>query len=170
MKSSRLIKILQESIIYDEMSGNLTWRFRPEAHFKADRYCRAWNAVWPGNPALNCLNGHGYLHGNFMGKNMPAHVAAWAIYHGAFPEQQIDHINRIRTDNRISNLRDVSHISNCKNTSISRKNTTGIKGVYADKSGFIVRVGKEYIGHYKNLDDAAMARASAAKERGYLNG
>jgi hypothetical protein len=36
------------------------------------------------------------------------HILAWALYYGEWPKQTIDHINGIRGDNRIENLRDVS--------------------------------------------------------------
>ncbi len=43
------------------------------------------------------------------------HRLIWLIFHGQFPQQQIDHINRIRWDNRIANLRDVSGAENLLN-------------------------------------------------------
>jgi hypothetical protein len=33
------------------------------------------------------------------------HKVAWAIYHGYWPYHELDHINGVRTDNRIENLR-----------------------------------------------------------------
>ena len=52
-----------------------------------------------------------------------------------FPENQVDHINRIKEDNRLCNLREVSAACNLQNTNLSMRNSTGVKGVSPDKSG-----------------------------------
>lgn len=61
-----------------------------------------------------------------------AHRLAWFWVNGAWPENQIDHINRAGMDNRIANLRDVSRSVNCRNT--ERQNLYG-QGV-TKNSGF----------------------------------
>jgi len=63
-----------------------------------------------------------------------AHRAAWLICHGSFPEIQIDHINGVRNDNRISNLREATRSQNMHNMSISKNNKSGYKGVSLHKS------------------------------------
>ena len=55
-----------------------------------------------------------------------AHRLAFLWCYGQWPEKQIDHINRIKTDNRIANLRDVSQRENCQNNG---RNTSGYPGV-----------------------------------------
>jgi HNH endonuclease len=45
-----------------------------------------------------------------------AHRIVWALHYGAWPTQYIDHINRVRLDNRIANLRDVSRLENARNS------------------------------------------------------
>ena len=50
------------------------------------------------------------------GKKYPAHRLAWLYVYGAFPLQDIDHINQVKSDNKISNLRDVSRSLNMLNT------------------------------------------------------
>lgn len=57
------------------------------------------------------------------------HHLAWLWVHGAWPKEQIDHINRVRTDNRISNLREVSRAENCHNQGKHSQNWTGYTGV-----------------------------------------
>lgn len=49
----------------------------------------------------------GYLYIGIDRKSYMAHRLAWLYVHGHWPLEQIDHINRIKTDNRIANLRDV---------------------------------------------------------------
>jgi hypothetical protein len=62
-------------------------------------------------------------------------VRAWLYVHGEWPKHTIDHINGIRSDNRIENLRDVPTRTNLENTrSQSRKNETGFMGVSRNKT------------------------------------
>jgi len=64
-----------------------------------------------------------------------AHRLAFLYMEGYFPENDIDHINRIPLDNRWCNLREVSKSCNAKNKDILPNNTSGITGVtkYNDK-------------------------------------
>jgi hypothetical protein len=58
---------------------------------------------------------------------------AWAHFHGEDPyPMEIDHINRIRWDNRIENLRKVSRFGNSQNTNLGE---SGVRGVLRDRSG-----------------------------------
>jgi hypothetical protein len=57
----------------------------------------------------------GYIKIRYGGKRYFAHRLAWFYVYGEFPKHDIDHINGIRSDNRISNLRDVSNIVNSQN-------------------------------------------------------
>jgi hypothetical protein len=47
--------------------------------------------------------------------NCAAHRLVWFLHHGAWPKQVIDHINRVKLDNRVENLRDVSAAENMLN-------------------------------------------------------
>ncbi|MEW4959716.1 HNH endonuclease, partial [Enterobacter cloacae subsp. cloacae] len=58
---------------------------------------------------------------------------AWFYVHGYLPEQEVDHINRIRSDNRIENLRLATRSENAKNKEKSKANTSGFKGVSQQK-------------------------------------
>jgi HNH endonuclease/AP2 domain len=61
---------------------------------------------------------------------------AWLIVYGAWPSKNIDHINGVKTDNRIANLRDVSQSINGENRAAPRKSTrSGFLGVTKDKDG-----------------------------------
>ena len=82
----------------------------------------------------------------------------------------VDHVNGIRLDNTISNLRWCSNQQNCYNRSLSTRNTSGIKGVSWDKDrqkwrAIIFFKGKKIsLGRYENIEDAKKARQSKAKE------
>lgn len=64
------------------------------------------------------------------GKRFSAHRLAWLYVYGEWPKQQTDHINGIRDDNRIENLRDVSVNANQQNVRYGKSdNTSGYLGV-----------------------------------------
>lgn len=58
---------------------------------------------------------HGYVFIRIDRKAYRAHQLAWLYVHGYFPDTDIDHINRVRHDNRIANLRVVSRSLNALN-------------------------------------------------------
>lgn len=71
------------------------------------------------------LAGHvrkdGYLGVYHRDQNYMLHRVAWALHYGKWPEHTIDHINREKTDNRISNLRDVPQAVNNLNKGSYKK-------------------------------------------------
>lgn len=114
--------VMRLLIRYEPESGAMFWRIRPTCLFNGDKYpkdreAKRWNTVWVGREALNADQGRGWLAGTIFRRRCKAHRAAWAIHYGAWPNGEIDHINRVRADNRIENLRVVTHIENCRNTS-----------------------------------------------------
>ena len=56
-------------------------------------------------------------------KPYKAHRLGWKIHYGADPKGQIDHVNGIRYDNRISNLRDFSPLENSRNRHVAKSNS-----------------------------------------------
>lgn len=125
---------LSEMIDYNPLTGELVWKPRLPAAFREgnagrEAVCAAWNSNYCGKLALNCAKSNGYRHGSINGKFFMAHRVAWAIYHGEWPNGQIDHINGIKSDNRISNLRDVSASQNMRNVSYKPRSKSGLYGV-----------------------------------------
>ena len=59
------------------------------------------------------------------------HRVLWFLYHGAWPEKEIDHIDRNSLNNSITKLRVVSRQENMHN--IDARSNTGVKGVHFDK-------------------------------------
>lgn len=76
---------------------------------------------------------HGHLIISYEGKDYLAHRLAWFIYYGKWPEQTLDHINGNPKDNRIENLRDVTHNENMRNCKKRVDNSSGVTGVYLHK-------------------------------------
>lgn len=64
-----------------------------------------------------------------------AHRLIWLWYYGYMPENQIDHIDRNKTNNRIENLREVSNQCNARNTENRSDNKSGVKGISWSKRG-----------------------------------
>lgn len=76
----------------------------------------------------------GYLKAMVLGKYVKLHRLAWFYMNGVWPQQEIDHRNRVKDDNRIDNLRDVGTSTNCSNqTGARRNNLVGIQGVHKIK-------------------------------------
>lgn len=105
-------------------------------------------------------------------KKLLAHRVAWVYFYGIEPNK-IDHINGIRTDNRISNLRDTNSIGNARNTEIKCTNKSGVTGVSWDKKNkkwqvsITVNYKTIFIGRYSLLGDAAKQRKLAEEKYGF---
>ena len=120
----------------------------------------------PGSPDKD-----GYIDMCIDRRKYKAHRLAWLYCFGKFPNGVIDHINRIKTDNRIENLRDVTISENCKNLPKPSTNTSGHLGVTWCKGKWqaSIHINKKYIhlGRFSNIEKAAKARKAAEQLHGY---
>lgn len=72
----------------------------------------------------------GYRRIKLLGKEYKAHRLAWLYIYGCWPADQIDHINGVRDDNRIANLREANNAENQHNRhKLPRNNRSGYIGV-----------------------------------------
>lgn len=125
-----------------------------------------WHASTGGKKA-NEIAGNtevtGYVRIGIAGKTYMAHRLAWLYVHGMWPPAQLDHINRIRNDNRIVNLRLSTQIENMRNA--RWRNSHGLRGVHYYKPGkyqarisfFDKRKGKSVqrsLGYYSTAQEA----------------
>lgn len=116
-----------------------------------------------------CSNGRGYLQITVQSRAYKAHRLAWLYIHGVWPTDQLDHINRDRSDNRISNLRDVTNKQNLQNAGKYSHNTSGHTGVhwYKPYSKWVAQIThnqkKIHLGYFENLEEALAARKAAEK-------
>ena len=113
----------------------------------------------------------GYLRVTIKNNQFLLHRLAWLYIYGELPDNQIDHINHNRQDNRIINLRLATHTINGRNRGMHSKNSSGYTGVYKSGKSWCARIyidGKfTTIGTYKDIKLAAKARKDAEKENGY---
>lgn len=132
------IWLLRNIVDYDHTTGLFTWRERSKHLFNpgntGGRLERAsvWNRRYAGMSAFISVKDNGYLYGRMFDRNFYAHRVAWAHHHGEWPEHEVDHINGVRTDNRIINLRSVTHSENIRNSRPRRG--VGFTGLYLDRS------------------------------------
>lgn len=112
----------------------------------------------------------GYLEITIFGKRYLSHRLAWLYMYGKFPDELVDHINGIRTDNRLCNLRAANKSKNAINSKIRSHNKSGFKGVCFSKSQKKWRAngklnGKQkHLGYFKTPELASQAFVKFAKE------
>lgn len=79
------------------------------------------------------INKNGYRVISFGPKKYAAHRLVWLYVYGRWPTQEIDHINGVRTDNRLCNLREATRRQNLANMALKKSSQSGYKGVALDK-------------------------------------
>lgn len=164
---------ISEVLKLDAESGLLFWRERPSHLCKNTHQTNAWNASYAGREALYSVNSAGYKKGCVFRVQLLAHRVIWLLHHGSWPSHDLDHINGIRTDNRISNLRPVTKAENLRNRARSSNNTSGVMGVKIDPryntwQAWIEFAGKKkHLGSFKSFDAAVAARKAAERRLGF---
>lgn len=104
----------------------------------------------------------GYKAGMFNGVKLLAHRVVWALHHGSWPKQWLDHINNDRTDNRIENLREVDAVLSNHNREF--KQPFGYRGVSMHPlssryKAMVYKDGKQYyLGTFDTAEEAARER------------
>ena len=112
----------------------------------------------------------GYIQIMIDNRNYLAHRLAWFYVYGEWPKNQIDHINRIKTDNSIKNLRDVDGSTNLHNVGTRSHNTSGVNGVYWSNRSkkwictIEINTKKHWLGSFSTLEDAKKCRELKNKQ------
>ena len=91
---------------YNPETGDFRWKQQQKAANFNKRFIGA---------VAGTVSVHGYVQIKINNRRYMAHRLAWLVTHGKWPDDHIDHINGITTDNRICNLRSVSCIVNQQN-------------------------------------------------------
>lgn len=141
---------------YDYETGVLYWRWRVNS--------RVPKTLEAGTQ----YKSSGYLYVKVHGRLYLVHRIVMLMCYGFYGEGlEVDHINHIRNDNRLCNLRFVTRSENNRNKSVSSKSTTGVTGVdflkAEKKYRARIRVNQEaiHLGVFDTLEEAAAARAEA---------
>jgi hypothetical protein len=160
---------------FDLSKGHLFWKARGPEMFGASGYSlshRSWNTRYAGKEALASYDSRGYKIGHLRGRLYSAHRVLWALAHKEWANQ-IDHINGVRCDNRIANLRNVTPAENGKNRRLSKMNTSGVTGVYWNvkigkwAASIVVNGATNHLGYFTCIDDARLVRLEAEKMAGF---
>ena len=124
------VERLKELLHYNPDSGVFTW---VGAGYRQERRI---------GKVAGCPDPTGYIKIGVDGTQYWAHRLAWLYVKGEHPSGVIDHWNRDKSDNRFSNLRDVTHQANIQNMGyrqgralprgVSKKRSKYVSGITID--------------------------------------
>lgn len=154
-------KTLRSVFDYDHTTGHLIRRTST----------RGYGAGRP----ITRTNDADYIITTFNGVTYRVHHLVWILHHGV-AVNEIDHINRVKHDNRIENLRACSHVPNCGNKAPRvhvYKGVTFCKSTQKWKAQIGINYKNVSLGRYPTIEAAALAYNEAAikhfGEFAYLN-
>lgn len=160
-----LISYLRQRFDYDPLTGHVYWREQEGPQH------RRWNVRYAGTIA-GASDRYGYVNIKIDERSIGAHRIIMAMQNGWWPEV-VDHINGKPWDNRLENLRAVTHAINQKNQKRHKSNKSGITGVCWTRAreqwmaSIKVNGRSLHLGFYDDINEAAAARKAAEKEHGF---
>lgn len=107
------VELLRSIFDYNSDTGTLIWRARNDVP-------KEWNTRHAGKTAYS-KSINGYIRVAINGTRYQAHRIVWKLYYGVEPPSFIDHKDRDKTNNRISNLREVTRSQNNVNRSVAKR-------------------------------------------------
>jgi len=150
---------LKEVLDYDQDAGTFMWRNSGTGR--------------PQSLSAGCVGAYGYTEIYIDGRKYKAHRLAILFTDGYMPENTVDHVNRVRSDNRRKNLREASRQCQSRNCGVRNDNTSGIKGVSWHKrekrwSAYIaVDSRPKFLGFHDSIMEAACHRYAAEQCLGF---
>lgn len=151
-------------------------RLRELLHYDPDTGVFAWiatssNVAVAGSVAGGIDTSTGYVKVSVDKRTYYAHRLAWFYMYGTWPAGEIDHINGIRSDNRMANLRDVPRRINRQNQrSPLRGNKSGYLGVHWSKAAnkwcasIMIDKKSRHLGLFESAEVAHAAYVKAKRE------
>lgn len=160
MKEKLTQERLKELLSYDPETGIFIWKIKIKSVKKED--------------IAGCIDKKNYRVIRINGKNYFAHRLAFLFMEGYFPENDTDHIDRDKNNNKWNNLREVSHTCNMRNRNIMSNNKSGITGVLFDNNSkkwrAFIKIGNLIrLGSFNNIIDAVKARWEAEVKYNFPN-
>lgn len=146
-----------EALHYEPTTGVFTWAIKRKGAKGIGRVAGG-------------LDADGYWRIKLDYQEIKAHRLAWMYVYGAWPVGELDHINHNKTDNRISNLREVTRSENLQNRPMLKNNQSGYQGVHWEPGrkkwrASVAIAGKQrIIGRFGNRDEAHAAYCAAAAQ------
>lgn len=143
--------LLREWLSYDHATGIFTWNKMTK------------NRKFKQGDVAGSMDNDGHIKIQLNGRMYWAHRLAFLYMTGEMPANSVDHINRVKNDNRWDNLRQATAFENQWNTNIRKDNTSGTKGVYFCSTwkkwiaACRVRGKRHYLGRFDIKDDAINA-------------
>ena len=118
---------IEDWVYLDLETNRLRWKKSPNNRVAKDSFCGG----------VSKTTGYLYVNISYNGKaySYYQHSVIWRLRFGYYPEDCLDHINGDKLDNRIENLREVSHSQNMKNLKTRGDSKTGFRGVSQMKNG-----------------------------------
>lgn len=153
-------EILKEHFRYEAITGHFFWA--KQSRFKQRNLTQPLSMCDKDGYIVVCTTLSG------KSKNYRVHRLIWMYVHGQI-NHEIDHINGIRNDNRLCNLREVTHQQNMMNRRAHK--SENLRGIYKAKgktpswAAAINCNGKRYyLGAYKTPEEANLAYEKARAE------
>ena len=139
-------ELVREYLNYDPDTGVFTWRKKSSP--------KSVVGAVAGDAKPN-----GYRTIQLLGCRNFAHRLAWFYVYGVWPKHHIDHINGVRDDNRIANLRDVTQQHNVHNERKPRRGNPYLGVSYSkDRDKYLAQIyanGKaKNLGRYDTPEEA----------------
>jgi hypothetical protein len=155
---------IREWFYYDSDTGKLLWRKRPGIRIKVRAGDEAGCIIKPkGKKAF-------YRRLKFQGKNYMVHDIVWVMHQGFIPVGfEPDHIDHNGLNNKISNLRLVTHVGNHHNMSKYKNNNSGITGIFynSKKQKWQAQIGLNnksvHLGYFEKIGEAIENRKIAER-------
>ena len=134
--------------LFDYKNGELFWKNKPSkfANIKIGQIA-------------GCVGKENYKYVAFNKIRKPIHSIIYCMFFGKFPKI-IDHIDGNQTNNKIENLREVTHSQNMLNQKLYKNSKTGYKNITFQKQNkkFVVRIvvneKRKSFGSYNDIDYA----------------
>jgi hypothetical protein len=153
-------ELLLSLFTHDDGLGVLIHNERPREMFRRDKDWKIWNTNWAGKVA-GAKNSGGHIQVKVMGGTYLAHRLIWLMVYGEDPgDNEIDHIDTHRDNNRLSNLRLATRSNNQHNSKRRSNNTSGERNVYWRKDVkkwevmVSVQVKMHSLGSYDKFEEA----------------